>query len=515
MARSSLSFTFALATVTLLLLGAAATPVSAQSPQVGGLATTPSTTPKQKEYPEVKDAITALNNNDFPGAIKSLEKAAKKNSELPPENILMFLLVRERNPALARSQLESAVHNAPNDPEAYIILGSIALQERRVTEATMLFDKAKQLLEKYSANADRKAAMEQQVLSGVAEVAEANASNSDFNTDRQLEEWKTAETRLRDLVKLAPDNLQGRQRLARALFWQGKAPDAYIVLKDAKKIDHDNAQKNKTEEVFPIPEAVMAQYYEQYEGVKADDTKHPKTWFDAALVKAPKHLLTRLIVAQWAFEKGNIAFAKEQADAAVKIEESDTAKYAGSNVGHMLRGVVALWEHRWADAEKDFEAVILQAPRDFNARNNLALALVEQKDDANKQRRALEYAQNNYADTQTNQNLKDRRGDALSTLGWVYFCRGEFDQARLALEEFIKATAGRSNNPDMATYWAHILHHSEKDWEAKELLEKILGTKRPFFMRSEAEKLLAKVKDAKKPAEPAAGTGAAPKASSP
>ncbi len=85
---------------------------------------------------------------------------------------------------------------------------------------------------------------------------------------------------------------------------------------------------------------------------------------------------------------------------------------------------------RWADAEKDFEAVILQAPRDFNARNNLALALVEQKDDANKQRRALEYARTNFEETRTNQNLQNRQGDALSTLGWVYFCRGEFEQAR-------------------------------------------------------------------------------------
>lgn len=504
MARSSLSFAFALATVTLLLLGAAATPVSAQ-PAVSP-STTPATAPKQKEYPEVKDAITALNNNDFLGALKKLDEVAKKNSELPPANILMYLLVRERNPALARMQLESAVHNAPNDPEAYIIMGSIALQERRVSEATMDFDKAKQVLEKYSANADRKAAMEQQVLSGVAEVAEALASNSDFNTDRQVEEWKTAESRLRDLVKLAPDNLQARQRLARALFWQGKAPDAYIVLKEARDKDRENAKKNHTDEQFPVPEAVMAQYYEQYEGPEADKKGHPKTWFDAALLRAPKHLLTRLIVAQWAFEKGNIAFAKEQADAAVKIEESDPTKYAGSNVGHMLRGVVALWERRWTDAEKDFEAVILQAPRDFNARNNLALALVEQKDDANKQRRALEYARTNFEETRTNQNLQNRQGDALSTLGWVYFCRGEFEQARQALEEFIKATAGRSNNPDMATYWAHILHHSEKDWEAKELLEKILGTKRPFFMRTDAQELLEKVKDAKKP-EPATGTG--------
>ena len=37
------------------------------------------------------------------------------------------------------------------------------------------------------------------------------------------------------------------------------------MLKAAKKIDRDTAERNKTQEVFPVPEAVMAQYYDQYE----------------------------------------------------------------------------------------------------------------------------------------------------------------------------------------------------------------------------------------------------------
>ena len=74
----------------------------------------------------------------------------------------------------------------------------------------MDFDKAKQLLATYT-NADRKGAMEQQMLSGIAQVAEVR------------EDWKEAEARLRDLLKLAPEDLVAHQRLARSLFWQGKA----------------------------------------------------------------------------------------------------------------------------------------------------------------------------------------------------------------------------------------------------------------------------------------------------
>jgi tetratricopeptide (TPR) repeat protein len=386
-----------------------------------------------------------------------------------------FLAQLNQAPA-ARFQLELAIHSSPSDPEPYVILGNIALQERRVFEATQDFDKAKQLLEKYTN--ERKKAMEQQVMSGIAQVAEAN------------EDWKVAQSRLEELLRLAPEDLNAHQRLAHSLFWQGKAKEAYEILKAAKKIDRENAETKKTKEVFLTPEAIMAQYYDQFEDKKSEN---PKKWFDAALRIAPKDLATRQVVALWAMDKGNLPFAKEQADAAVKIEESDSPKYSGSNVGHMLRGLVALWEKRWADAERDFETVILQVPNDFGAKDKLALALVEQKDDTAKQRRALDYARSNYS-------ANDKNPDALATLGWVYFRLGDFNSAKLALEQGIRA-AGGLNNLDTATYWAYILHHADRDWDAKEILKNLLDSERPFYMRREAQELYDKVKDAKKPAE--------------
>ena len=83
--------------------------------------------------------------------------------------------------------------------------------------------------------------------------------------------------------------------------------------------------------------------------------------------------------------------------------------------------MVALWEKDWLEAEKDFQKVIYDSPNDFVARNNIALALVEQDDPA-KKNKALTYAQTNYKDN-------NKSPDALSTLGWVCFKRGEFDQA--------------------------------------------------------------------------------------
>ncbi|MGO9109364.1 MAG: hypothetical protein ACLP9L_09035 [Thermoguttaceae bacterium] len=206
--------------------------------------------------------------------------------------------------------------------------------------------------------------------------------------------------------------------------------------------------------------------------------------------KAPDDLLTRQVVAIWALDKSKIAFAKEQADAALRIEASDPKRYASSNVGRMLRGLIALWEKDWPMAEDLFQKVLIGNPDDLVVRNNLALALVEQDDPAKKQL-ALTNAEANYRD-------KNSGPDALWTLGWVYVRRGDFDLAGLALELAVKATNDDVPNADAATYLAHVLYDQNKKWEAKEILDKVLNGDRLFSMRPEALKLYEKVKDAKK-----------------
>ena len=165
-----------------------------------------------------------------------------------------------------------AIKTSPSDPEPYVILGNIALQERRVAEATMDFDKAKQMLATYT-NDERKGAMEQQTMSGIAQVAEAD------------EDWKEAEARLRDLLKLAPEDLVAHQRLARALFWQGNAKDAYEILKAAKKIDPRMPRRTRRGRVFLTPEAIMAQYYDQYE--RPEDRRMPRSGSRPPLKRLP------------------------------------------------------------------------------------------------------------------------------------------------------------------------------------------------------------------------------------
>ena len=109
-------------------------------------------------------------------------------------------------------------------------------------------------------------------MSGSAQAAESRG------------DWKGAEAYLRELLKLTPEDLATHERLARSLFSQGKVDDAYEVLKKAKQIDRDHAKQNNTREAFLAPEAIMAQYYDRYEGPASP---HPEKWFRPRLRLAP------------------------------------------------------------------------------------------------------------------------------------------------------------------------------------------------------------------------------------
>ena len=381
-------------------------------------------------------------------------------------------------PKAAREELGAAIEADNSDPEPYVLLGDIALQEKRLRDATISFERAKKLLAGYR-NATRKTSIELQMLSGFAAAAETQSS------------WKEAEANIREYLKIAPDDIIALQRMARALFCQGQTREAYEFLKKAKAIDRENAKKNGSREFMLVPEAIMGQYYNLFEGPKSKSGNTEK-WFRTALKTVPDDLNTRQVVCVWAIENGKMAFAKEQAEAVLRIEASDKM-YGGSTAGRMLRGCVAIWEKDWPTAELQFEKILIESPGDFAARNNIALALVEQNDPAKKQR-ALDYA---------SANISNGGGlpEALSTMVWVRYRRGEFDEAAKALDRVVKTSteAGRPIDEDTVTYKAHVLYHEGKELETKELLQKVLNAGRAFCMKPEAEALYEKVKDVTKP----------------
>jgi tetratricopeptide (TPR) repeat protein len=416
--------------------------------------TPPKADQTQKPPKEIVDAIDQFKQRRFDEALKLFQEYVKKTPDQPPAEILMAQLCAQTNQAyLMREYLERTVINTPEDPEAYVIFGEFAMRDRRVTEAALLFAKAKELLAGFDKSPNRKKIVEPRTIDGLASVAEARGK------------WVDAQAYLETLLTLLPkkDTPRPMQRLARALFQQKKATDALHKLQDAYAIDSKSVAR---------PEAILALLYHQC----FEDEKNAKLWMDIAVSKAPGDLRTQLTAAQWALEIGKIEEAQTHAAAAMGID-------ANSFDAKMLRGVVCLFQKDFEGAEKYFKDAHLQIPSSVPASNNLALALCEQKDTTKKQQ-AVQYAEANFRQNQ-------QSVDAASTLGWVYYKNSNLEQA----QQLLSSVARTGNlSQDTAYYLSQVLYDLGHKPEAKQFLEAMLKMKRPFSMRPDATKLLEKIR---------------------
>ena len=411
---------------------------------------------------ELTDAMALFRSLDFAGAEEKLKEGVKKNPDLPPADVIMAQwFARAKQPNGVRIYLEKAVVNEPADPSAYIFLGDFALRENRVTEASLLLGKAETLLGSFNKSPKRKEQMVPQIAHGLAAVAEAR------------KDWAGAERQLWIWLKAQPKSAAAMQRLARVLFMQNKAKDAWDQLKAAGEADPK----------ILTPAATLARLYQQ-----AGNSAKAKEWMDHAVKVAPKDLNTRLVAAQWALEtaetKEHLERAKEEASQALQIDPTSLS-------AKVLRGAVALYQQDYGNAEIYFDSAARQSPSNFAARNNLALALCEQDDDV-KKARALQYAKDNTT-------LYPNNPAAGSTAGWVLYKLGRLEEA----EKVLRQAATGQVAPDTRFYLARIYaDFAEKSKEAgqdeqagklkeqaQKLLEPLLSSKRLFSKRPEAEAL--------------------------
>ncbi|MCX7427717.1 MAG: tetratricopeptide repeat protein [Planctomycetia bacterium] len=404
---------------------------------------------QQQQIPEIAEAVTLFRNRDVAGAYAKLQAAVKNRPELPPAELIMVqFFVSARQEDAVRGWLEKAVVAAPNDPEAYVLLGQEAMQNQRMAEATLLFDKAKTLLASFKGNDKRKADLAAATESQLARLAMGR------------QDWATAQTHLQDLLKLQPDSAAALQMLGRTLFEQKKPEEALEKLKAAKVADPK----------VLTPEAVLAQWYEQ---VTPPDRENATKYMIAALTAQPKDFRTRLNAADWAFKAGEFDQARAQIDIALTLD-------ANSPEAKLLAGNIAIYQKDYPTAEKCFKQVLVESPSNFAASNNLALALCEQDDKA-KQELALQYAK-------MNAQLYQKEVEPLSTLGRVFFRLGRMAEADQVFRQV--AASGKSLSPDTAFYIADLYAATNRADDAKKLLENALKTTGPLFsLRKEAEAL--------------------------
>jgi tetratricopeptide (TPR) repeat protein len=408
----------------------------------------PEEVPAQKL--DAADAIALFKAGDYDGSLKLWEEAVKKNPDLPPAQVIMAqLYLRSNMLKEAMAALDKATADAPGDPEAYITQANLAmLVARDLNKADALCQKANQLLAAFSKSEKRKQVLQPQVYRVMAGVAEAR------------KDWAGAEKALEAWLKLDPKNVPAMQRIAFCRFHKKDIDGALAELREAAKIDT----------TMLTPEAAIAQAY-----YKMGDLENTKKWMTTAVEVDPDNMKTRLAAGQWALETGQLEVARKHSLAAVRLDpKAQRTKF--------FRGAIAMFEKDYEAAETYFDLAIKQAPNDFGTRNNLAVALIEQPDDA-RHRRALELAE-------ANVKQFPKATEAHSTYAWVLYRLGRLDDAEKAIRG---AESAARTDVDVAYIMARIAIDRGHKVEAKELLGTALKTTAPALFRPEAESLLKKL----------------------
>ena len=85
---------------------------------------------------ELSQALKSFQARDYEQCLSRLKEAAKKYPNLPPPQLLLARLFLSSNqPGSARAALEQAAVETPEYSEIYLIFGSVAVDEGRLTDA--------------------------------------------------------------------------------------------------------------------------------------------------------------------------------------------------------------------------------------------------------------------------------------------------------------------------------------------------------------------------------------------
>jgi tetratricopeptide (TPR) repeat protein len=403
---------------------------------------------------DITNAITRFRDRDIDGCRAILERAKSNNAKLPPPGVMMatlWLSVNQLGPA--RAELEDTAVKFAGDPEPYLMLGDLAFQDRRITDAAVLFEKATTLTTAFTENAKRKRDFDIRCFAGNAAVAEAR------------KQWEAAQKQLQGWLDLDPDNASAHQRMGIVLFQLGKEAEALAQFREARKLDEKAVQ----------PELALARLYD--EAKKRDVAKR---LIEQAIKAAPNDPGVLLASAQWYLGQNDLDTAKTTAENALKIDPK-------SLEGKIVRGAIARVARDYKTAERFFNEAHVQSPGNFPASNSLALVLIESDEESARQR-ATEMAEANVRMYREN---SPQQVNALTTLAWVYYKRGLREEAEKILAQI---TQNNALTTDGAYYVAKLLaDRGEKD-RARKILEEVLANEPMFATRPDALDLLAKLK---------------------
>jgi Tfp pilus assembly protein PilF len=427
-----------------MLLSSAAIASAAPIDDLGGISGRAS---GNTELPELLAAREAFRKGQLAECNNMLEAAVQKAPSLPPTKLMLArLFLQNGKIPQGKAMLEKCATEHSGHPEVYLAFGNIALEEGRLTDAMLHFERsiAVTLPEHWTPEQQRN--LYRESFAGQALVSE------------RREDWFRAQVALSQWSKIEPANAQVRDRWGVALFMLGREQEAFDQFKTSVRQDPTNN----------APEVSMAVMY-----VRKQDYDKARQAFETAVKEYPEDGRVH-------FEYANMLLLLDEADKA-KVHADKAAEMGIANTTlAMQRGYIARQLGDLPGAENYFSAVLEEEPSNFEAMNQLALTLADQDNEAKKER-ALALAE-------LNVKRFPKSSYSHSTLGWVYYRLGRLDDAHRSLHFAGTQTKVRS---ETIYYLARVLWDKGQKKEVRLLAEKIKEViEQPglFVLRPEVKK---------------------------
>ena len=417
----------------------------------------PAATPVDPLQAGIDAAVDTFKKSDIAGTLEQLKALYGQYPSLAPPQVFMAQLFAKAGLGeAARASLEAAITETPSDPEAYILLGEILLQQRYFAAADLLLKEAIGKLDAYTVDSARKKMLRTAWFRNAIILADARGQ---WNAVLQLLDAA--------IVQDGETPVQLRQKGV-ALFQLKREMEALAQFAKADALPQAAEQQDSG---LPA-EAMMAQLYQM-----RGDKENAQKYLAAALQKYPKSKEVVILSIQSRLYEDKLEDAK-------RLAETLVTEYPTWLPGKSMLATIALYLGDYAGAEKLFQELILASPSDEQITNGLALAQCEQNN-PQKLQLALRYAE-------ANVNKNQQVSDHWATYAWVLYKDKQYEKAEQALK---RATATGQVTAATAYYMACVSLQKERKEDAIQLLKDALGTPAPFAKRREAAKMLETLKE--------------------
>lgn len=429
----------------LLALAALITPQSEGSPVVATGSPVLNAKSRQ-ETPHIRAAVEAIRQGEAATALEVLEKALAGNPTAgPPEVVLAGLLQREGQAEPGRMALEQAAVRYPDDPEPHLALGDLAWRQRRLSDAALQYQRARELAGEMPADSPRKNKLTVWALAGLGSIAE---------TRNQLD---VAEKLYTEVLDADPQHKQVTYRLGAVLFAQGEEQKAYEQVLRAVQDQAD----------APPASLVMVDLANQ-SGKLGKAIK----WAKRAAEEAPDNPAARLTLATLLFD-GTSELETVRKAVAAACQAAPESRDART-----LAALVAWASGDLEAAESLLEDLAIEAPNDPVANAYLASVLAE-RGSADQLSRAQQIATLNASTHKTSI-------PAATAHGWVALLA---DQTELAVRQLEASVNANGSDRDARYYYSRALFRSGQAGAARDQLVAALKASGRFIHRAEAERM--------------------------